>query len=110
MFIYLLPDRPSSPKNLVVTSASADHVSLQWEPAESDGGSPITGYVIEKRDADRNNWIKVSTATSDRTTYKVGKLFEGASYVFRVSAENSVGVSEPVELVESVTAKLPYCE
>ena len=79
------PDRPSAPRNLTVTSASGEHVSLQWEHSESDGGAPITGYVIEKRDADRSNWSRVGTATSDRTSYRAGKLFEGTSYVFRVS-------------------------
>jgi titin len=103
-------ERPSCPGNVRVTSVSCEHVSVSWEHPEWDGGAALTGYVIERREADRSNWIKIATATPDRTTYKCGKLFEGATYVFRVSAENAVGVSESVEIAEPVTAKLPYCE
>lgn len=46
-------DVPSSPKNLTVTDISEDSVTLTWEVPEDDGGSPITGYTVEKRDATR---------------------------------------------------------
>ena len=42
--------------------------------------------------------------------YKVAKLFQGNSYLVRVSAENQVGTSVPVELDRPVVAKLPFGE
>lgn len=46
-------DCPSSPRNLTVTDVAEDSVSISWEIPEDDGGSPITGYIVEKRDATR---------------------------------------------------------
>lgn len=46
-------DSPSSPRNLSVTTVTEDSVSLTWDVPSDDGGSPITGYTVEKRDASR---------------------------------------------------------
>lgn len=33
-----------------VTDWDKDHVDLKWTPPKEDGGAPITGYVVEKKD------------------------------------------------------------
>lgn len=43
---YGKPDKPGIPK---ATDWDKDHVDLEWTPPKKDGGSPITGYIIEKR-------------------------------------------------------------
>lgn len=52
--------RPSAPRELKVVEVTRDTVQLTWEAPEDDGGSPVTGYVIEKRDISRKAWAKVS--------------------------------------------------
>lgn len=44
------PDPPGVPKDVQIADFDADFVDLTWKKPEGDGGSPITGYIIEKRD------------------------------------------------------------
>ena len=85
-----------------------DHVTLSWIAPEHDGGSPILGYVVEKRDSTMNMWSQAAKVDKDTFTMKVTNLFEGRSYLFRVAAENQCGVGAYVELKQPVTAKVPY--
>jgi len=42
-------------------------------------------------------WTKVADVAKDVTTYVIQRLQEDAEYMFRVYAQNPVGLSEPVE-------------
>ena len=87
----------------------SDYITIAWDTPKSDGGSPITGFVVEKRDASRQMWIKAGTVRPDITTFKIGNLFEGVDYHFRVFAENKAGLSvTAVETEKSITAKMPF--
>lgn len=81
---------------------------LSWQPPTQTGGSDITAYIIEKRDAKRNTWTQVEKVTGTTTTCTVQKLLEGNEYYFRVYAENDIGQGEPAELDTPVMAKSPY--
>lgn len=50
---------PSAPKDLKVAEVTRKHVHLMWEAPDHDGGSPITGYQVEKREVSRKTWVKV---------------------------------------------------
>ena len=102
MFYYLFTDVPSAPENLKVKDVTSDAVSLEWSPSKSDGGAPILGYAIERRDAGRQQWVRVTRVEPDQTKYTVPKLLEGRGYTFRVMAENIEGLSEPVTLDKAV--------
>lgn len=81
---------------------------VTWEVPEDDGGEPITGYSVERRDVEKQTWIKVGDTDANTLTIKATKLIEGHQYHFRVVAENSVGVSDPCDTKEPITAKLPF--
>ena len=72
LFLLFPSDEPDAPRNLHVTEYWTDFISLAWEAPENDGGSPITGYIIEKRDAMRTMWVKATTVGADMLNYKVG--------------------------------------
>ncbi len=81
---------------------------IAWDEPESDGGSPITGYNVEKMDIKRETWVKVDSVDAKTRTLKATKLVEGNKYHFRVTAENDVGESDPGQTDEPITAKLPF--
>ena len=100
---WVTEGKPDPPRNLSITGCTESTVGLKWEPPELDGGSPITGYVVEMRPTSKKTWTKVDdTKTLELTA---SKLSEGTEYSFRVAAQNAVGVGEFVELEKGVTPK-----
>uniref|UniRef100_A0A3B4H717 Titin n=1 Tax=Pundamilia nyererei TaxID=303518 RepID=A0A3B4H717_9CICH len=86
---------PGSPKNLEVSNIKKDSMVLTWEAPSEDGGSPVTGYIIEKHDKEGVRWTRCNRQTVTDLSFKVKGLLESHNYEFRVAAENSVGVGEP---------------
>ncbi len=101
-------DKPSPPLNLRVTEINKDYAVLSWDVPETDGGSPITSYIVEKRDMKRANFAKAGEVKPDTLTLKVPKLVEGNEYMFQVCAVNAIGNSDWTMLDEPVKARLPF--
>ena len=93
-----------------MVEAAPSFVVLRWGSPEKDGGCPLQGYNVEKKDMSRADFLYVATLEADVKKYKVTRLFENTDYLFRVFAENAVGVGEPATLDKPVTAKLPFSE
>lgn len=83
-------------------------ITLEWQPPKSDGGSPLTGYVIEKKEASRPSWSRVERIHPDQTTLNVKNLIEKGNYQFRVIAENRHGAGEPLATETTVTPKSKF--
>uniref|UniRef100_A0A8C0EK92 Titin n=1 Tax=Bubo bubo TaxID=30461 RepID=A0A8C0EK92_BUBBB len=92
-FFLYFTDPPSPPRWLEVINITKNTADLKWTVPEKDGGSPITNYIVEKRDVRRKGWQTVDTTVKD-TKYTVSPLTEGSLYVFRVAAENAIGQSD----------------
>uniref|UniRef100_A0A3P8WE38 Fibronectin type-III domain-containing protein n=1 Tax=Cynoglossus semilaevis TaxID=244447 RepID=A0A3P8WE38_CYNSE len=52
--------RPTAPTGVDVTSITGDSMTINWYKPASDGGSPVTGYVIERREKTGMRWIRVN--------------------------------------------------
>ncbi|KAF3843842.1 hypothetical protein F7725_002691 [Dissostichus mawsoni] len=100
---------PSAPQWLEVASITKVSAGLKWQAPSSDGGSPITNYVVEKRDVRRKAWQAVDTTVKE-LKYTVTPLNEGSLYVFRVAAENAAGMGEFCEMEDAVLAKDTFSE
>ena len=91
----VLPATPASPpRNLVATANGKTSISLAWDPPVRNGGSPITGYSVQRSASDTGPWVNVSgeggTGTAD-TTFEDSGLSPGTTYYYRLGAINAIG-------------------
>ena len=105
-FFLVIPSRPMGP--LAVTDVQRNSISIKWKPPTDDGGSPLTGYIVEKRPEENKYWSKVEKVNKDTTELCVQNLREKTLYHFRVIAENKIGESEPLITKDATMAKSPF--
>ena len=86
----------------------AELIAITWSPPKSDGGSPVTGYIIEKKDRASARWHKASKETVEETELTVKDLIEGKEYEFRVAAVNLAGQGPFSEPSQPALCKPPY--
>ena len=103
-----MPDKPEGP--VEISNITKDAVTLSWQPPMKDGGSPLTGYVIEQRDTRRTQWVKAGSVDKDTTAFTAAKLLEDNEYVFRVIAVNAEGESQPLESKDVAKPTRPLCK
>jgi len=99
--------KPSKPKGpLKISKVQAESCKLSWEAPEDDGGLILKGYKVEKMDLKSGKWTRVGKTTEPE--FDVSNLIEGHQYLFRVTALNDEGESEPLEADHPIVAKNPY--
>lgn len=74
-----------------------DSATFQWEPPSQDGGSKITGYIIERREEGKKSWMYVGRNDADNLSFSATGLTENMDYYFRVYAENKYGRSDALQ-------------
>ena len=79
---------------------------VTWSPPENDGGSPVTHYILEKREVDRKTWTNV-TNDLKKTSFKITNLTPSIEYYFRVTAVNKYGPGVPKDSSKSYLATDP---
>ena len=104
--IFVVLARPGPAGPVEIGEIGETTVCLKWAPPEYDGGSPVTNYIVLKRETSTPTWAEVS-ANIARSVIKVSKLTKGEEYQFRIKAQNRFGVSDHIDS-KSVMIKLPY--
>lgn len=86
---------PGQVEKPTVTSVTMDSMTVNWEEPEDDGGSPITGYWLERKETTGKRWTRVTRdpirPMGLGESFVVSGLIEGSQYLFRVSAINAAG-------------------
>ena len=88
---------PQPPTGLTAKTFSTYLANLGWVAPTNNGGSPITGYKIERSGNGGSTWVAVvaNTGSGSSTTFTDTGLSAGTTYTYRVSAINAVGTSSP---------------
>uniref|UniRef100_A0A671UEX1 Fibronectin type-III domain-containing protein n=1 Tax=Sparus aurata TaxID=8175 RepID=A0A671UEX1_SPAAU len=94
--IMKTPFVPPGPPHIEdVSNIAHDGLTITWSAPESDGGTEITNYHIEKKDRNGIKWTRCNRQKVTDLSFRVTGLTTGHEYEFRVAAENVVGVGEP---------------
>lgn len=106
LFASAAPFKATGP--IVVIDVDRTSIKIKWLPPKDDGGSPVTGYIIEKREASSKSWSKEDKVADFVTEYRINNLKEKTEYHFRVIAVNEIGKSEPLETSEATLARSKF--
>ncbi|XP_076369536.1 cell adhesion molecule DSCAM-like isoform X2 [Tachypleus tridentatus] len=89
--------KPSPPGKPVVNLSreAGDSVHLSWTPPEFTGSATIRTYIVERYDLLSDIWMRINREEFTSPVFTVTGLQPGLEYIYRVSAENEVGISEP---------------
>ncbi|MEY2676945.1 MAG: hypothetical protein RL510_965 [Actinomycetota bacterium] len=88
--------------NLLASKVSFTTLSLGWAIPASNGGNPITNYVVQYS-KDASTWAEVTHKASTSRGINVSGLKPGIDYVFRVAAVTSLGIGAWSEYVYETT-------
>ena len=89
------------------------YVAIRWEAPASDGGSPITNYIIEYSVNNGVSWTTWSGNTGvvgcvcRNVARTVSPLADGVAHIFRVRAQNAIGIGLPSEPSDPSTPWTP---
>lgn len=101
---------PGPPGKPVVYNVTNDGMTIRWELPIYDGGTPIQGYHVEKKEKNSITWQKVNTMLVKETEYRILELIEGLEYSFRVYAQNDAGFSRMSDESKPTMAVSPVGE
>ena len=90
---------PGAPGTPDVSPHASGSLAVSWTGPASDGGSAVTGYKVQWKEA-ADSWdspVDVSDAAATETSHTITGLTDGTEYSVRVLAINDVGESLPSE-------------
>jgi hypothetical protein len=102
-----MPGPPTGP--MAISGVDKNQVVLGWMSPKHDGGSPISHYVVERRDVSREDgtWTTVASYVKE-LKFCVQGLYEHHEYEFRVSAVNMNGQGPPLCVERPVVCRMPF--
>ena len=64
----LFLDEPGAPGTPECKSRDRDHIEIKWTPPRNDGGNPVQGYIVERREISgkRRDWTPLERGDLQR--------------------------------------------
>uniref|UniRef100_A0A672SJH2 Myomesin 2a n=1 Tax=Sinocyclocheilus grahami TaxID=75366 RepID=A0A672SJH2_SINGR len=97
LFIDAALSTPSAPYGISLLNCNGSSMTLAWKRPKNTGGSKITSYYLDKREAESVDWKEVSPSPAAHRTFTVENLTTGVFYEFKIQAANLAGVGLPSE-------------
>lgn len=94
IYLRLLPDTPAPPSMPRITDTTKHSISMTWTRPMYDGGSDVTGYVVEILEEGSEQWYRATAKALKTNEYVAAGLAANKKYRFRVAAINSNGTGE----------------
>ena len=88
---------PGVPRNIQIQFGHSGDLVASWRVPDSDGGSAITGYKVQWKEA-ADSWdtpTSVSETMVTGTSHTISGLKDGTEYTVRVIAVNGIGDGPP---------------
>ena len=98
------PTVPGAPKSLKVSGRGTGTLDVSWEAPDSDGGSAVTGYRVQWKEA-ADSWTAsedVSEEAATGTVHTIDGLRDGVEHTVRVVAVNDAGTGPTSEAVSGM--------
>uniref|UniRef100_A0AAQ5YSJ1 Myomesin 3 n=1 Tax=Amphiprion ocellaris TaxID=80972 RepID=A0AAQ5YSJ1_AMPOC len=92
---------PSAPSAIALLLCTGSEMVLGWRAPSCNGGDPVRGYYLDKREKGMKVWREVNIKPVKERQFKVCNLTNGDFYQFRVFAANMVGIGKPSEASEA---------
>lgn len=93
-FTFCYSDTPAPPSMPRITDTTKHSISMTWTRPMYDGGSDVTGYVVEILEEGTEQWYRATTKALKTNQYVAAGLAANKKYQFRVAAINSKGTGE----------------
>ncbi|EYC10062.1 hypothetical protein Y032_0057g2745 [Ancylostoma ceylanicum] len=103
-FTIVVVDVPSAPTDLFATNVTTSSTLLSWKAPEDTNGSPVTGFIIQRKTVDSVRWRTVGKTDATTLSFEAAGLFSSEEYLFRIMAVNSVGEGPASSHIEVLTA------
>ncbi|XP_078279011.1 LOW QUALITY PROTEIN: myomesin-3-like [Rhinoraja longicauda] len=97
------PGAAGSPLDVECRDVHRDYVLVVWTAPSADGGSAVTGYLIDRKEVGSEEWVQCNDIPEKVCKFPAVGLMENHTYQFRVRAVNGAGISRASRVSEPVT-------
>uniref|UniRef100_A0A8C3PBY8 Myomesin 2 n=1 Tax=Chrysemys picta bellii TaxID=8478 RepID=A0A8C3PBY8_CHRPI len=98
---WTMPE-PGPAYDLTFCEVRNSSLVLLWKAPVYSGNSPVTGYFVDYKEVDSEEWTTANEKQISHCYLKVNDLHEGKTYVFKVRGVNKAGMGKSSDISEPV--------